>query len=55
VLICSKAISYSASAAPQTHSPKFNEYLRLEPNGAAADETRTLIERVKKATSQTRG
>jgi len=34
---------------------EFTEYLRLEPNGAFANETRTLIDRVKKATSQTRG
>jgi tetratricopeptide (TPR) repeat protein len=34
---------------------EFNEYLRLEPNGAFAPETRTLIDKIKKATSQTRG
>jgi Flp pilus assembly protein TadD len=34
---------------------EFNEYLRLDPNGPFAAETRTLVERIKKATSQTRG
>jgi Tfp pilus assembly protein PilF len=34
---------------------EFNEYLRLEPNGPFATETRTLIDRIKKATTQTRG
>jgi len=34
---------------------EFNEYLRLEPNGAFAGETRTLIDKIKKATSQSRG
>src|SRR5689334_6943042 len=34
---------------------EFNEYLRLEPNGPFAAETRTLVERIKKATSQSRG
>ena len=34
---------------------EFNEYLRLEPNGAFAAETRTLIDKMKKATSQTHG
>jgi tetratricopeptide (TPR) repeat protein len=34
---------------------EFNEYLRLEPNGPFATETRTLIDKIKKATSQTRG
>jgi len=33
---------------------EFNEYLRLDPNGAFAAETRTLVDRIKKATSQTR-
>lgn len=34
---------------------EFNEYLRLDPNGAFAGETRTLVEKIKKATSQSRG
>jgi tetratricopeptide (TPR) repeat protein len=34
---------------------EFNEYLRLDPNGPFATETRTLIDKIKKATSQTRG
>lgn len=34
---------------------EFGEYLRLEPNGAFAAETRSLVEKIKKATSQTRG
>ena len=34
---------------------EFNEYLRLEPNGALAPETRTLLDKIKKATSQSRG
>ena len=34
---------------------EFNEYLRLEPNGPFAGETRTLIDKIKKATSQSRG
>ena len=34
---------------------EFGEYLRLEPNGAFAAETRTLVEKIKKATSQSRG
>ena len=34
---------------------EFNEYLRLEPNGAFAPETRTLVDKIKKATSQSRG
>lgn len=33
---------------------EFSEYLRLEPNGAFSNETRTLVDRIKKA-SQTRG
>jgi tetratricopeptide (TPR) repeat protein len=33
---------------------EFSEYLRLEPNGPFAAETRTLVEKIKKATSQTR-
>ncbi|HEY5885328.1 MAG TPA: hypothetical protein VIT88_11610 [Pyrinomonadaceae bacterium] len=33
---------------------EFNEYLRLEPNGPFATETRTLVDKIKKATSQTR-
>lgn len=31
---------------------EFDEYLRLEPNGPFAPETRALVERIKKATSQ---
>lgn len=31
---------------------EFDEYLRLEPNGAFAPETRAVVERIKKATSQ---
>jgi len=31
---------------------EFDEYLRLEPNGPFANETRTLIDKIKKATSQ---
>ena len=34
---------------------EFNEYLRLEPNGPFATETRTLVDKIKKATSQSRG
>jgi len=34
---------------------EFNEYLRLEPNGPFAGETRTLVDRIKKSTPQTRG
>jgi tetratricopeptide (TPR) repeat protein len=34
---------------------EFNEYLRLEPNGPFAGETRTLLDKIKKATSQSRG
>lgn len=34
---------------------EFNEYLRLEPNGSFATETRTLVDKIKKATSQSRG
>ncbi|HEU4834411.1 MAG TPA: tetratricopeptide repeat protein [Pyrinomonadaceae bacterium] len=34
---------------------EFNEYLRLEPNGPFAAETRALVEKIKKATSQSRG
>ena len=30
---------------------EFDEYLRLEPNGAFAPETRALVERIKKATA----
>ena len=33
---------------------EFNEYLRLEPNGPFAAETRTLVDKIKKATSQSR-
>ena len=33
---------------------EFNEYLRLEPNGAFANETRALVDKIKKATSQNR-
>jgi len=31
----------------------FGEYLRLEPRGPLADETRTLVEKIKKASAQT--
>jgi Tfp pilus assembly protein PilF len=31
---------------------EFDEYLRLEPNGAFAPETRALVEKIKKATAQ---
>lgn len=34
---------------------EFNEYLRLEPNGPFATETRTLIDRIKQATAPTHG
>jgi|ERR1051325_3244271 tetratricopeptide (TPR) repeat protein len=34
---------------------EFNEYLRLDPNGPFAGETRTLVDKIKKATSQSRG
>ena len=34
---------------------EFNEYLRLEPNGPFAGETHTLIEKIKKATTQSHG
>lgn len=34
---------------------EFNEYLRLEPNGPFAAETRTLLDKIKKVTSQSRG
>jgi Flp pilus assembly protein TadD len=34
---------------------EFGEYLRLEPNGPFAAETRALIDKLKKATSQGRG
>lgn len=34
---------------------EFGEYLRLEPNGPFAAETRALVDKIKKATSQTRG
>ena len=34
---------------------EFNEYLRLEPNGAFAGETRALVDKIKKATAQSRG
>jgi tetratricopeptide (TPR) repeat protein len=33
----------------------FGEYLRLEPRGPLADETRALVEKIKKATAQSRG
>ena len=32
---------------------EFDEYLRLEPNGPLANETRALVEKIRKATSQT--
>src|SRR5262249_51297891 len=32
---------------------EFDEYLRLEPNGAFANETRALVEKIKKATAGT--
>jgi tetratricopeptide (TPR) repeat protein len=34
---------------------EFDEYLRLEPNGPFAAETRALVEKIRKATSQKRG
>ena len=34
---------------------EFNEYLRLEPNGPFAGETRILVDKIKKSTSQSRG
>lgn len=34
---------------------EFGEYLRLDPNGPFAAETRALVDKIKKATSQTRG
>jgi len=34
---------------------EFTEYLRLEPNGPFATETRALVEKIKKATAQSRG
>jgi len=30
---------------------EFDEYLRLEPNGAFANETRALVEKIRKATA----
>jgi len=32
---------------------EFDEYLRLEPNGAFATETRSLVERIRKASAST--
>jgi len=40
---------------PNDAVTEFNEYLRLEPNGPFATETRTLVDKIKKATSQSRG
>jgi Tfp pilus assembly protein PilF len=39
--------------AARTHDAvsEFDEYLRLEPNGAFANETRALVERIRKATA----
>ena len=34
---------------------EINEYLRLETNGPFAAEKRTLVDKIKKATPQTRG
>lgn len=34
---------------------EFDEYLRLDPNGPFAGETRSLVEKIKKATSQSTG
>ena len=38
-----------------SHTSHHNEYLRLESNGPFAGETRTLVDKIKKATSQGRG
>jgi hypothetical protein len=34
---------------------EFDEYLRLEPNGAFANETRTAVDKIRKATSHQTG
>src|ERR1044072_1830398 len=34
---------------------EFSEYLRLEPNGPFATETRTLVDKIKKSSPQSRG
>lgn len=41
------------AARPNDAVTEFDEYLRLEPNGAFANETRALVERIKKATAGT--
>ena len=39
------------AARPADAVTEFDEYLRLEPNGAFANETRALVERIKKASA----
>jgi Tfp pilus assembly protein PilF len=39
------------AARPNDAVTEFDEYLRLEPNGAFANETRALVERIRKATA----
>jgi len=34
---------------------EFDEYLRLEPNGAFANETRAVVDKIRKATSTKQG
>ena len=41
------------AARPHDAITEFDEYLRLEPNGAFANETRALVERIRKATAAT--
>jgi Tfp pilus assembly protein PilF len=41
------------AARPHDAVTEFDEYLRLEPNGAFANETRALVERIRKATATT--
>jgi Tfp pilus assembly protein PilF len=41
------------AARPADAVTEFDEYLRLEPNGAFANETRALVERIKKASAAT--
>jgi len=39
------------AARPHDAVTEFDEYLRLEPNGAFANETRSLVDRIRKATA----
>ena len=41
------------AARPHDALAEFDEYLHLEPNGAFANETRALVERIRKATAAT--